>query len=104
MNDLEFNSEEEDLNRGNLNHFAGDLQSFNRTNEHHSDLEDIPEVDEVDNGIKGHSHVIAPEDGLTSLSDIASDYVFDGRINVNIYHNLSGNESKWPFKLNVSLT
>ncbi|XP_033627080.1 RIMS-binding protein 2-like isoform X2 [Asterias rubens] len=77
MNDLEFNSEEEDLNRGNLNHFAGDLQSFNRTNEHHSDLEDIPEVDEVDNGIKGHSHVIAPEDGLTSLSDIASDYVFD---------------------------
>ncbi len=31
MNDLDFNSEEEDLNRGNLNHFAGDLQSFNRT-------------------------------------------------------------------------
>ncbi|XP_022101988.1 peripheral-type benzodiazepine receptor-associated protein 1-like isoform X2 [Acanthaster planci] len=76
MKDLDFNSEEEDLNRGNLNHFAGELQSFSRSSEHHSDLEDIPEVDE-DNGVKGQSRALASEEGLTSLSDIAADYVFD---------------------------
>ncbi|XP_038054636.1 RIMS-binding protein 2-like [Patiria miniata] len=76
MKDLEFNSEEEELSRGgNLNHYAGDLPSFSRSSEHHSDLEDIPEVDE-DNGVKGHGKSLG-EDGLTSLSDIAADYIFD---------------------------
>ena len=63
----------------------GDLQTFSRSAEHHSDLEDIPEVDEDDNH-RGGSKAVRPlassrltdSDDPSSLGTLTSEPSFDG--------------------------
>ena len=66
---------------------SGDLQTFSRSAEHHSDLEDIPEVDEEDNhrsggvGKAGLARLAGSRidsDDPSSLSEITSEPSFDG--------------------------
>ncbi|XP_071506772.1 RIMS-binding protein 2-like [Diadema antillarum] len=76
LSDLEFNSEDVELRRSNVNHFSGDLAFVRAQSDHPSDLEDIPEVDEDDD-----NHAQKPargneESSLASLSDFGSEASF----------------------------
>ncbi|XP_071509346.1 RIMS-binding protein 2-like [Diadema antillarum] len=76
LSDLEFNSEDVELRRSNVNHFSGDLAFMRAQSDHPSDLEDIPEVDEDDDNHPQKPARGNEESSLASLSDFGSEASF----------------------------